>query len=190
MSKLFNRKDATVIEYGLNHTEEEFAKNYSDTTANAETLKKAYKEINGNKTKSKIAVASGDGDPSEPLKPVYAQNEQGNIEKVDEEISYPAPKGQKAWSKSGTVTIVKKAKTTETEKPAVKAVSKTKAKPTAKPKAEKPAVSGDKPTGSKRDAIKALLTADPTMTNREVKDAILAQGYPSIYDSEISNCKK
>lgn len=194
MSKLFNRKDAAVIEFGLNHTEEEFVENYSETSASAETLKKAFKEINGNKTKSKIAVQSGDGDPNEPLKPVhYAADENGNIKKIDttnipkrsiESVSSPE-KAKAKGRKPGIIADVEAGK-----KPAKpKAVKATAAKGEKKPFTRTAATKTGKELGNKRDAIKALLAKDGTMSNKDIKAAILQQGYASIYDSEISSCR-
>lgn len=187
---LFNRKDAAVVQYGLEHTLEEFVAKYSDTTATKEALTKAYNEINKAKTKSIIAVKSGDGNPNEPLTPVhYALGEDGEIEKVDTakvptrtKVSTP----EKAKEENRKPGIVEEAK-----KPAKKAAKKP-ANQTAGGSAIKPAAvkEGAKVVGSKRDAIKALLAASPEIKNKDIKAAIIEMGFASCYDSEIANCKK
>lgn len=198
MSKLFNRKSPDVIEYGLGHTLEEFVENYSNTSATKESLTKAYNEINGNKTKSKITVTSGDGKPDEPLKPVcYAMGEDGNITKVDT-TNIPTRK---------TLSSPEKAKA-EGRRPGIMATTEeqpttpkkgNKATPAAKPKAKKEGKVFNKPaattngaqvTGSKRDAIRALLEENSELSGKEIKAAIIAQGFKSIYDSEIGAVKK
>jgi hypothetical protein len=195
MSTLFNRKDTSVIEFALSNELEAFLNEYSTTTASQETLTKAYNEIVGNKTKSKIAVASGDGVPTEPLKAVtkkaaaakktpaveqptnvegpsgYALDSDGELKKIDMD-AVPEKGASKGTTKAAA---------------AKEAVAKDK-KPKATAKKEKTASTG--PT--KRDAIRALIAAEggATLTNRQIKDAIIAQGYPSCYDSEIASSKK
>lgn len=201
MAKLFNRKSADVIQYGLDHTLEEFIKEYSNTTATVDSLTKAYNEINGNKTKSKIAVKSGDAKPDEPIKPVhYTQNEEGILEKIDttdipkrENDPDHVPSGKPivatytAGGPDDPAVIAKKKPGAKAGKAAPKAAPAKGTGTFSKPAATK---DGAKVTGSKRDAIRALLEETPDLSGKEIKAAIMAQGYASIYDSEIGAVKK
>lgn len=179
MSALFNRKDTKVIEFALNNSLEDFLQQYSNTSANQETLTKAYNEINGNKTKANIAVKSGDGNPNEPITPIPS-----TPYKLDQDGEIEVPKSLKL--EKGKVV-----KTTPNPDPVEKAVTE---KP-AKPKAEKVKVEKTKPSTdgkpSKRDAIKAYLQTEgnSNKSNKEIKQAMLDLGYPSCYDSEISAVK-
>lgn len=182
MSTLFNRKDTTVIEFALNNSLEDFLKQYSTTSANADTLTKAYNEIVGNKTKANIAITSGDGKPDQPLtainaeKPAYGLDKNGEIE---------VPKSLKL-NKGKVVKTTPNPDPITTETTTVKPAKAVKAE-----KAPKAVASGEQPTISKRDAIRAFLQTEGngSKTNREIKDAMIAQGYNSCYDSEISAVK-
>jgi len=185
MSTLFNRKDTAVIQFALNNSLEVFLQEYSTTSASAETLQKAYEEINKNKTKANIAVKSGDGKPDEPLAPIipasdkdYGLNEKGEIE---------TPKSLK-FEKGKLVKTTPNPDAT-IDKEVAKSKKEVKAAVTKKESKPKAASTDGKP--SKRDAIKAflLLEGNSTKTNKEVREAIIAQGYPSCYDSEISAVK-
>lgn len=205
MAKLFNRKSADVIQYGLEHTLEEFVENYSDTSASKDSLTKAYNEITGNKVKSKIAVKSGDAKPNEPIKPVhYTQDENGIMSKIDT-TDIPKKENDPDHVPSGKPIVATYAEGSP-EDPAVQAKNKSGAKggktgtaakkPAAKPASgggfNKPAATKDgaKVTGSKRDAIRALLEENPEISSKEIKAAVLEQGFASIYDSEIGAVKK
>lgn len=185
MSRIFNRKDTAVIAAALNSTKEEFVKQYSETTASVVTLEKAYDEINGNKTKSKIAVQSGDGSPSEPLKPVhYALDEDGEVKKVDatdiptrtdlEGVEF----NEDGTVKKGTVTETPTAEKKTSEKAKKNAATK---KTTATPK---DATQGP----SKRDVIRDLIAETPGISNKEIKAILAEKGY-KCYDSEIAAVK-
>lgn len=179
MSTLFNRKDTSVIEFALNNDLQAFLKQYGTTSATPETLTKAFNEINGNKTKSNIAIQSGDGKPNEPLVPIddkaYKLGKDGEIE---------VPKSLKL--EKGKVV-----KVTPNPDP----VQPTSNEKITKPKAEKAKVEKVKSTTdgkpSKRDAIKAYLQTkgNADKSNKEIKQAMLDLGYPSCYDSEISAVK-
>lgn len=186
MSTLFNRKDTSVIEFALANELEAFLNEYSTTTASQQTLTKAYNEIVGNKTKSTIAVASGDGSPTEPLKAVVKKTAAAKkTPAVEQPTNTEGPSGYALDSDGELKKIDMDA---VPEKGATKAAVAKDKKPKAVVKKEKAASTG--PT--KRDAIRALLAAEggATLTNRQIKDAILAQGYLSCYDSEIASSKK
>lgn len=191
MSTLFNRKDTAVIEFALANELEAFLNEYSTTTASQQTLTKAYNEIVGNKTKSTIAVASGDGVPTEPLKAIAKKAAAAKKPPVVEQpTNTEGPSGYALDSDGELKKIDMDAvpeKGASKPKTAKETVAKDK-KPKATVKKEKTASTG--PT--KRDAIRALLAAEggATLTNRQIKDAIVAQGYPSCYDSEIASSRK
>lgn len=184
MSKIFNRKDSTVIATALQSSKEEFVATYTDTTASQATLEKAYDEINGNKTKSTIAVQSGDGNPNEPLTPIepitpktYALDKDGEIEVAkslkfkDGKLVAATPNPEAMLSPSDTP---KTPKAPKVAKEKVEKVAKT-------PSAQGP---------SKRDIIRELIEANTTITNKEIKAALIEKGFQSCYDSEISAVRK
>lgn len=197
MSTIFNRKDASVIEFALNNSLEAFIDQYSGTSANKNTLTKAYNEIVGNKTKSNIAVRSGDGNPNEPLAPVkekpqvYALDEDGEIKKVDTTNIPTRTDLDDAEFENGKV-VKKGGKPVEKKKAtAKKSSTKSTASKSTKQSAIKKATlaDGTQATGSKRDVIRELLQGNPEMSNKQIKEEILSRGFKSCYDSEISAVK-
>jgi hypothetical protein len=183
MSKIFNRKDSTVIATALQLSKEEFVVAYTDTTASQATLEKAYDEINGNKTKSTIAVQSGDGNPTEPLTPIepltlktYSLDKDGEIE-VPKSLKFKGGKMTEATPNPDAML-------SSSDKPKA---AKEKAPKEKKEKAVKtPSTQGP----SKRDIIRELIDANTAITNKEIKAALLEKGFNSCYDSEISAVRK
>lgn len=165
--KLFNRRDVEVIEFALSNSLENFIENYKETSASEDTLTKVYQEINKDKTKSKIAVDSGDTKPNEPIKTSSKQNQGGR-------------KGVTLGEDGELHPIDFEA----VEKKQVEKIEEVKEKKLTNSTVDK------KQLPTKRDFIKNLLEENFELTNKQVKEKVIEAGYEKIYDSEIISCRK
>lgn len=174
----FNRTDSKVIEFALNHTKEEFVKEFSNTTSTKERLEEAYDEIIKDKAVSKIGAKSGESKSGEPLKSVHvAMDENGELKTVDTtNIPVRTDLDDAEFTEDGRA--IKKTKKVAKKEKVEKAEKKTVAK---KEKQSGP---------SKRDFIRELIESNPEITNKEIKEAVKEKGFSGCYDSEIYACRK
>lgn len=188
--QLFNRKSNDVIQFALSHTLQQFVQQYSETTtANEATLTTAYNSIVGSKTKSNIAVRSGDGQPDKPLKPVneqvpqsqgYAIGDDGELHKIDfsevptrTDIDEDGQKTQNSPSKIDE-NVSDEQIDSKVKKTAKKTDKKSKVKTESK--------DGQK---SKRQYIEQFLTEDGSLTTKQLGEKLKQVGYDKLYASEV-----